>query len=96
MSPRKPSSGGSWPAAPEIAPALLAAIAEVLRVPAEELTAAAGDHDPAAMEIQAAAATPQFAGLARRWAKASGQSLADAREVFSGSCWSRPRAADAT
>jgi hypothetical protein len=63
----------------EIAPALLAAIAEVLRVPAEELTAAAGDHDPGTTEIQAAAATPQFAGLARRWAKTSGQPLADAR-----------------
>ena len=65
-------------ASAEIAPALLAAIAEVLRVPAEELTAAAGDHDPAATEVQAAAATPQFAGLARRWAKTSGQSPADA------------------
>lgn len=63
----------------EIAPALIAAAAEVLRVPAEELTAAAGDHDPATTEIQAAAATPQFAGLARRWAETSGQSLADAR-----------------
>ena len=62
----------------EIAPALLAAIAEVLRVPAEELTAAAGDHDPAATEVQAAAATPQFAGLARRWAQTSGQSFSDA------------------
>lgn len=62
----------------EIAPALLAAVAEVLRVPAEALTAAAGDHDPAATEIQAAAASPQFAGLARRWAKTSGQSLTDA------------------
>lgn len=66
-------------ASAEIAPALLAAIAEVLRVPADELTAAAGDHDPATTEIQAAAATPQFAGLARRWAKTSGQPLADAR-----------------
>lgn len=66
-------------ASTEIAPALLAAVAEVLRVPAEELTAAAGDHDHAATEIQAAVATPQFAGLARRWAKTSGQSLADAR-----------------
>lgn len=66
-------------ASAEIAPALLAAIAEVLRVPAEELTAAAGDHDPATTEIQAAAATPQFAGLARRWAKTTGQPLDDAR-----------------
>jgi hypothetical protein len=63
----------------EIAPALIAAVAEVLRVPAEELTAAASDHDPATTEIQAAAATQQFAGLARRWAKTSGQPLADAR-----------------
>jgi transcriptional regulator with XRE-family HTH domain len=66
-------------ASAEIAPALLAAIADALRVPAEELAAAAGDHDPATTEIQAAAATPQFAGLARRWAKTSGQPLADAR-----------------
>jgi hypothetical protein len=65
-------------ASAEIAPALLAAVAEVLRVPAEELTAVAGDHDPATTEIQAAAATPQFARLARRWATTSGQSLADA------------------
>ncbi len=63
----------------EIAPALLAAVAEVLRIPAEELTAGAGDHDLATTEIQAAVATSQFAGLARRWAKTSGQSLADAR-----------------
>jgi transcriptional regulator with XRE-family HTH domain len=66
-------------ASAEIAPALLAAIAEVLQVPIEDLTASAGEHDPAATEIQAAAATPQFAGLARRWATRSGQSLADAR-----------------
>lgn len=65
-------------ASAEIAPALLASVAEVLRVPAGELTAAAGDHDPATTEIQAAAATPQFGGLVRRWAKKSGQSLADA------------------
>jgi transcriptional regulator with XRE-family HTH domain len=65
-------------ASAEIAPALLAAVAEALRVPAEELTAAAGDHDPATTEIRDAAATPQFAGLARRWARKSGQSLADA------------------
>ena len=62
----------------EIAPALLTAITEVLRIPAEELTAAASDHDPATTEIQAVAATPQFAGLARRWAKISGQPLANA------------------
>jgi hypothetical protein len=70
-----------WEMAPsaEIAPALLAAVAEVLQVPAEELTAAAGDDDPATTEIQAAAATPQFAGLARRWARTSGQPLGDAR-----------------
>ena len=65
-------------ASAEIAPALLAAAADVLCVPAEELTAAAGDHDAATTEVRAAAATPQFAGLARRWAKKSGQSLADA------------------
>jgi hypothetical protein len=59
-------------------PALIAAAAEILRVPAEELAAAAGDQAPAATEIQAAVATPQFAGLARRWARRSGQSLADA------------------
>jgi transcriptional regulator with XRE-family HTH domain len=63
----------------EITPALLTAMAEVLRVPAEELATAMGKHNPAASEIQAAAATPQFADLARRWAAASGQSLADAR-----------------
>lgn len=65
-------------ASTEIAPALLAAIAEVLRIPVGDLTAAAGDHDPATTEIRDAAATPQFAGLARRWAKTSRQSLADA------------------
>jgi transcriptional regulator with XRE-family HTH domain len=65
-------------ASAEVAPALVAAAAEILRVPVEELTARAGDHDPAATEVQAAAATPRFAGLARRWATKSGQSLADA------------------
>jgi hypothetical protein len=65
-------------ASAEIAPALIAAAAEILRVPAEELTAAAGDQAPATTEIQAAVATPQFAGLARRWARRSGQPLADA------------------
>jgi hypothetical protein len=84
----------------EIAPALLAAIGEVLRVPTEELTAATSDHDSAAMEIQAAAATPQFAGLARRWAKASGQSLADAcrslQQLMLVTTARRGRAADVT
>jgi transcriptional regulator with XRE-family HTH domain len=65
-------------ASAEIAPALIAAAAEILQVPAEELTAAPGDEAPATTEIQAAAATPQFAGLARRWARKSGQSPADA------------------
>jgi hypothetical protein len=63
----------------EIAPALLTAMAEVLRVPAEELATPVGEHDPAAKEIQAAAVTPRFADLAGRWAARSGQSLADAR-----------------
>lgn len=65
-------------ASAEVAPALIAAAAEILRVPAEELTAAAGDHDPAATKVRAAAATPRFAGLARRWARKSGQSPTDA------------------
>jgi transcriptional regulator with XRE-family HTH domain len=65
-------------ASAEVASALIAAAAEILRVPAEELTAAAGDHDPAATEVRAAAATPRFAGLARRWARKSGQSPTDA------------------
>jgi transcriptional regulator with XRE-family HTH domain len=65
-------------ASAEVAPALIAAAAEILRVSAEELTAGAGNSDPAATEVQAAAATPQFAGLAQRWARKSGQSLGDA------------------
>jgi hypothetical protein len=66
-------------ASAEIAPALLAAVAEVLRVSPEELIAEGSDHDPATTEIQAAATTPQFARLARRWARTSGQSPAGAR-----------------
>lgn len=66
----------------DIAPALLTAIAEILHVPADELVTAVDDRDPAAEEIQAAMATPQFGELAKRWAARSGQSMGDARAAL--------------
>ncbi|HUY48405.1 MAG TPA: helix-turn-helix transcriptional regulator [Streptosporangiaceae bacterium] len=66
----------------EIAPALLAGIAEILHVPAEQLTTTTTGQDPAAKQVQVAAATPRFADLAERWAAISGKPVAAARAAL--------------
>jgi transcriptional regulator with XRE-family HTH domain len=63
----------------EIAPALLEAIADILRVPADQLITETQHHDAGTGQINEATATPRFAELVRRWAARTGLSLDAAR-----------------
>ena len=66
----------------DIAPALLAAIAEVLGVPAERLAASAADPGPVAEEVEAALRTTRFAELAARWAAKAGLTVESAQAAL--------------
>lgn len=66
----------------EIAPALLTALADELRVPADRLVTSVPTHNPAAQEIETATALPRFADLAARWAAKAGLSLEGSRNAL--------------
>ena len=69
-------------ASADIAPALLAAIAEVLGVPAERLAASAADPGPVAEEVEAALRTTRFSELAARWAAKAGLTVESAQAAL--------------
>lgn len=63
----------------DIAPALLASIAEVLGVSPDLLTSSAAAPGPAAEEVEAVLRTPRFTELAARWAAKAGVTIDSAR-----------------
>lgn len=66
----------------DVAPALLAAIAETLGVPAERLATSVTDPGPAGEQVEAALGTARFADLAARWAAKAGLTVESARAAL--------------